>query len=131
VAALAEGLGRLLSGWLRMPQFSLEVVREIIVQLAGIGGSKSIGFGKNRVSSLPDAVAKVLAEEFGFTVKENGTKSQEETVESTEVSETQPEEKLALPHSFTNTDMCPECGNYTLVLEEGCAKCYQCGYSRC
>ncbi|HAI63107.1 MAG: Ribonucleoside-diphosphate reductase [candidate division WWE3 bacterium GW2011_GWF2_41_45] len=131
VAALAEGLGRLLSGWLRMPQYSLEVVREIIVQLAGIGGSKSIGFGKNRVSSLPDAVAKVLAEEFGFTVKENGTKASEETVESTEVTDNREEEKPALPHSFTNTDMCPECGNYTLVLEEGCAKCYECGYSRC
>ena len=131
VAALAEGLGRLLSGWLRMPQYSLEVVREIIVQLAGIGGSKSIGFGKNRVSSLPDAVAKVLAEEFGFTVKENGLKNSEENPESTEVTETRGEEKPALPHSFSNTDMCPECGNYTLVLEEGCAKCYQCGFSRC
>src|SRR3989339_187478 len=131
VSALAEGLGRLLSGWLRMPQYSLEVVREIIVQLAGIGGSKSIGFGKNRVSSLPDAVAKVLAEEFGFTVKENGTKNPEESAESTEVTEARDEEKTSLPHSFSNTDMCPECGNYTLVLEEGCAKCYQCGFSRC
>lgn len=132
VAALAEGLGRLLSGWLRMPHFNLEIVREIIVQLAGIGGSKSIGFGKNRVSSLPDAVAKVLAEEFGFTVKENGSKNGDEGGNEGGNGGTTVEDRQQSPSQvFSNTDMCPECGNYTLVLEEGCAKCYQCGYSRC
>ncbi len=29
-----------------------------------------------------------------------------------------------------NTDACPECGN-KLALEEGCKKCYSCGYSVC
>lgn len=131
VAALAEGLGRLLSGWLRMPNFSFEVVREIIVQLAGIGGSKSIGFGKDRVSSLPDAVAKVLADEFGFTVKANGSNGNDYSAESSETPDGQGNPKQMGFQSFSNTDMCPECGNYTLVLEEGCSKCYSCGFSRC
>lgn len=135
VAALAEGLGRLLSGWLRMPKTGLDIVREIIVQLAGIGGSKSIGFGKNRVTSLPDAVAKVLAEEFGFTVKQNGTNGSEELVEGTSDNSSQEsvESTTVSANSkvLANTDMCPECGNYSLVLEEGCAKCYECGFSRC
>lgn len=26
---------------------------------------------------------------------------------------------------------CPECGNFTLTLEEGCRKCVECGYSKC
>jgi ribonucleoside-diphosphate reductase alpha chain len=28
-------------------------------------------------------------------------------------------------------DLCPECGNSTLAHEEGCKKCYTCGYSAC
>ncbi len=136
VAALAEGLGRLLSGWLRMPNYSEEVVREIIVQLIGIGGSKSIGFGKNRVSSLPDAVAQVLAEEFNFTVKTNGHSTVESSDKSTQERVSDSDDRSfsdagVSSDKFANTDMCPECGNYSLVLEEGCAKCYECGYSRC
>ncbi|MCX8089290.1 MAG: hypothetical protein N3C58_08480, partial [Meiothermus ruber] len=26
---------------------------------------------------------------------------------------------------------CPECGEAALVREEGCVKCYSCGYSKC
>jgi ribonucleoside-diphosphate reductase alpha chain len=28
-------------------------------------------------------------------------------------------------------DLCPECGQAALVNEEGCRKCYVCGYSEC
>jgi ribonucleoside-diphosphate reductase alpha chain len=28
-------------------------------------------------------------------------------------------------------DLCPECGEATMVNEEGCRKCYTCGYSEC
>jgi ribonucleoside-diphosphate reductase alpha chain len=33
-------------------------------------------------------------------------------------------------HSVTASEACPECGN-KLALEEGCKKCYGCGYSVC
>lgn len=129
VAALSEGLGRLISGWLRTPISSKDVVKEIISQLVGIGGSKSVGFGKNRVSSIPDAIAKVLAEEFGYTVRANGyTESETETDSSHDSLKIEEPKKQA---AFVNTDMCPECGNYSLVQEEGCQKCYSCGYSAC
>ena len=117
VAALSEGLGRLLSGWLRASRDKKTTVKEIVVQLVGIGGSTSIGFGKNRVSSLPDAVAKVLAEEFNVVVRANGSNVVEPDTQEVTYS--------------SHTDMCPDCGNSTLILEEGCAKCYSCGYSRC
>jgi ribonucleoside-diphosphate reductase alpha chain len=29
-----------------------------------------------------------------------------------------------------STELCPDC-NSSLAHEEGCAKCYSCGYSRC
>jgi hypothetical protein len=28
-------------------------------------------------------------------------------------------------------NLCPQCGSTTLVYEEGCKKCYSCGYSEC
>jgi len=28
-------------------------------------------------------------------------------------------------------DLCPDCGHHTLVYQEGCNKCYSCGYSDC
>jgi ribonucleoside-diphosphate reductase alpha chain len=28
-------------------------------------------------------------------------------------------------------DLCPECGQAAFVNEEGCRKCYACGYSEC
>ena len=62
VAALAEALGRLISLHLRIdsPLSQDERAAEVARQLASIGGSTSIGFGQNRVRSLPDAVARAL-----------------------------------------------------------------------
>jgi hypothetical protein len=33
--------------------------------------------------------------------------------------------------SRTTGDFCPSCGQIALVNEEGCHKCYVCGYSSC
>jgi len=96
---------------------SVKTAKEIVSQLVGIGGAKSVGFGKNRVSSIPDAVAKVIAEDLGIQVRSNGANVVEE------------EKKEVTVFSYSN--MCPECGNATLVQEEGCVKCYNCGYSAC
>jgi ribonucleoside-diphosphate reductase alpha chain len=117
VAALAEALGRLISGWLQVSRDSTRTAKEIASQLVGIGGAKSVGFGKNKISSIPDAVAKVLADELGVEIKTNGHNAVDEKKQEITV--------------FSFTDMCPECGNASLVQEEGCAKCYNCGYSRC
>ena len=87
------------------------------------------------MTSIPDAIAKVLAEEFNFVVKteENGHNGNGNgNGAKTEIGQPQVvENKPATTSAFANTDMCPECGNYSLVQEEGCAKCYQCGYSHC
>ena len=31
----------------------------------------------------------------------------------------------------THLDICPDCGDASLAHEEGCKKCYSCGYSEC
>ncbi|KKR76831.1 MAG: Ribonucleoside-diphosphate reductase [Candidatus Levybacteria bacterium GW2011_GWA2_40_8] len=70
VAAMADALGRMISLNLRLSG-SLpprERIRQVVAQLTGIGGARSVGFGENRVRSLPDAVAKVLARHYGFRI---------------------------------------------------------------
>ena len=68
VAAMAEALGRMISTTLRFGNHlpPRERAREIVDQLKGIGGSRSVGFGPNKIRSLPDAVAKALSLHFGF-----------------------------------------------------------------
>ncbi len=117
VAALSEALGRMISGWLRVSADPLLTIKEIVGQLIGIGGSTSVGFGRNKVSSIPDAIAKTLSEEFEIQVRSNGSNVVDEVKKEVSV--------------FSYTNMCPECGNSTLILEEGCSKCYTCGYSVC
>lgn len=62
IAALAEAIGRLVSLVLRLPSPlpPNERAAEIVHQLQGIGGSRSIGLGPEEIRSLPDAVARAL-----------------------------------------------------------------------
>jgi ribonucleoside-diphosphate reductase alpha chain len=157
VAAMTDALGRIISLALRLqsPVPARERVRQIVAQLSGIGGMRTIGFGENRVRSVPDAVAKVLAEEFGFSVNgvvrdlqkapapngkavANGNgpvKSNVTTPFSIKTSDqVQVLEQLSIsaePLTHTAFDFCPSCGAATLAHEEGCKKCYSCGYSEC
>jgi ribonucleoside-diphosphate reductase alpha chain len=43
------------------------------------------------------------------------------------------EAELAMPSNMTMKigDLCPECGEAAVVNEEGCRKCYACGFSEC
>lgn len=114
-AAVAEAIGRLISLVLRIPSplSATKRLNQVVRQLTGIGGGRPMGFGRDRVRSLPDGVAQVLAEHLGLTeppsMKSEG-------------------EQLPL---FSEGDLCPECGQATLIYEEGCRHCYTCGYSEC
>jgi ribonucleoside-diphosphate reductase alpha chain len=126
-AAVSEAMGRLISYTLRLTSTvsPRKRLREIVRQLIGIGGVRAIGFGPGRVSSLPDGVAQVLQEYL--------TESAEAAGEQLPVEEVPvPDEQLALPLEPRQLgDLCPECGAATLVNEEGCRKCYSCGFSEC
>jgi ribonucleoside-diphosphate reductase alpha chain len=115
-AAVSEAIGRLISYILRLsaPIPPRERLEEVVNQLGGIGGGRPLGFGSNRVLSLPDGVAQVLMDYLADTPvpKVNGH---------------QPLEAARLPIG----DLCPECGEASVVNEEGCRKCYACGFSEC
>ncbi|MBI2333671.1 MAG: hypothetical protein HYU84_16220, partial [Chloroflexi bacterium] len=132
IAAVSEAIGRLISYILRMasPIAPTDRLREVVVQLIGIGGGRSLGFGINRVRSLPDGIGQVLE---GYLNSKDGAPV---------------EEVKSNPHSGTSGgsnggshaehapkmkigDICPECGEAAVINEEGCRKCYACGYSEC
>ncbi len=119
-AAVSEAIGRLLSYLLRLasPVEPRQRLREIVRQLSGIGGGRSLGFGPNRVRSLPDGVAQALAEYL-----EEYTPIQVQPASGNNGHPAQPTLKIG--------DLCPECGEAAVINEEGCRKCYACGYSEC
>ncbi len=112
--AVAEALGRLISLVLRLPSplSPKRRLEEVISQLSRIGGGQPTGFGTAKVLSLPDALARTLAEHLGQVrgnTTEGGNGSQ--------------------PHRIG--DLCKECGQATFIYEEGCKKCLSCGYNEC
>jgi ribonucleoside-diphosphate reductase alpha chain len=133
-AAVSEAIGRLISYILRMagPIVPSERLREVVRQLVGIGGGRSLGFGPNRVRSLPDGVGQVLdlylREKDGLGSKEppqeksNGNGGHRLEAEA---------EAAAHQTPLRIGDLCPECGEAAVVNEEGCRKCYACGFSEC
>lgn len=143
ILADAEAMGRLVSLALRLARSGAktpeEVAQKIVTQLKNIGGASHIGFGKERVMSLADAIAKALAEDLALNKKEdqpkelvplnlpeasNGLAKRDDVMSTAQLS------LPAIPSSLA-ADLCPECGQSSLVLEEGCSKCYSCGFSKC
>ena len=125
MAAVSEAMGRLISLVLRLPSplDPSERLKLVIDQLAGIGGGRSMGFGVNRVRSLPDAIAQVLREHLnGHTILRWKTLPARGAVCRA----------VGAPHLDRPIgDLCPDCGQASFIPTEGCRKCYACGYSEC
>ncbi|OIN90417.1 ribonucleoside-diphosphate reductase, adenosylcobalamin-dependent [Candidatus Collierbacteria bacterium CG1_02_44_10] len=135
VSAMAEGLGRTISLALRFASHlpALERVREIVNQLQGIGGARTMGFGKDKVRSLPDAVAKVLSMHYNLgSPMDHEQKSKGMIPQPKLISEATQASLIQQPPETKGLyDLCPACGEALLAHEEGCKKCYGCGYSEC
>jgi ribonucleoside-diphosphate reductase alpha chain len=127
-AAVSEAIGRLVSYVLRLasPVVPRDRLFEVMLQLTGIGGGRSLGFGPNRVRSLPDGVGQVLDEYLRAT--EGLT---EDPPGMDRASDDGGSVQAVTPATPRIGDLCPECGEAAVVNEEGCRKCYACGYSEC
>jgi ribonucleoside-diphosphate reductase alpha chain len=126
-AAVSEAIGRLISYTLRMvsPVTPRERLKEVWRQLSGIGGGRPLGFGPNRVRSLPDGVAQAIE------VYLNNSEQSEIPLEF-DGNGHYPNEVHEIEQSHVQIgDLCPECGHAAVVYEEGCRKCYACAYSEC
>ena len=144
-AAVSEAIGRLISYVLRLasPILPRERMAEVVRQLSGIGGGRSLGFGPNRVRSLPDGVGQVLDEyltgrmthhvEAGDEKMESPSRAAESIPDLLTVAADQGTQPAASARqtALKTSELCPECGEASMVNEEGCRKCYTCGYSEC
>ncbi|QQS39175.1 adenosylcobalamin-dependent ribonucleoside-diphosphate reductase [Candidatus Woesebacteria bacterium] len=128
VQAMAEALGRLISKTLKGNNHMTVKDRALMVvdQLSGIGGMRPVGFGKNRIMSLPDAVAKAIQMDMNVSDDKLIGDTSPNDVSDNQLSLTQAE-----IHLDKRADLCPACGNATLVNEMGCKTCHGCGYSEC
>jgi ribonucleoside-diphosphate reductase alpha chain len=101
-AAFSDALGRMIS--LAMTHGASPA--EVVHQLRGIQDGHPAGVGPNAVLSVPDGVAKAMAEHY--------------LVGETDI------ETRELPI----IGACPDCGS-GLTRQEGCVVCHSCGYSKC
>jgi ribonucleoside-diphosphate reductase alpha chain len=127
-----EAIGRLISLALR---FGIPVM-DVYQQLRGISSDRAIGFGENKVLSVPDAVAQAL----GLREQEKAGIQQElipeavlgsmdsEQVQLLPANEVPMNNYAAEAEIFMGT--CPDCSSQ-LEFAEGCKKCHACGYSEC
>ncbi len=127
ISAVSEAMGRLISYILRLaspvePKARLE---EVGGQLRGIGGGRSLGFGAKRIISLPDGLGHTLQDYLNERAEREEHHGQEEMTP-----EKKPFEPAVSP-MLKIGDICPECGQASVINEEGCRKCYSCGYSEC
>ena len=139
-AAVSEAIGRLISYILRMssPTKQTDRLREIVRQLSGIGGGRSLGLGPNRVRSLPDGIGQVLdmylREKAGalpvMEEKKNGNGNSHVDAGGAMGHKIEEEAEVTF-QPMRIGDLCPECGEAAVVNEEGCRKCYACGFSEC
>lgn len=131
-AAHSEAIGRMISFVLRIasPIEPRKRLKTIMEQLGGIGGGRPLGFGPNRIRSLPDGIAKALNEYLSLYEEDtlNGGDEWIEAVVPLPLSGLEAQEEA---HIKPIGELCPECGQASFISEEGCRKCYSCGYSEC
>lgn len=140
VSSLTQPLARLASACLRIvePEESWLALEIIISQLDGIKDGRSVGFGENKVHSLPDGVAKILKE---YVINKTTRVNSKELTAFIDLKKTtdgeQPQQQtetkkpaIVLPPGV-EADICRECGECAVVEQEGCSRCYNCLVGTC
>ena len=130
----AEAIGRLCSLALR----SGISLRDVHKQLRGISSDRAVGLGASKVLSGPDAIAQVieryLEEKEGIQqtlpIEDAETARKKNTNGGARSAQRPVIERYQESAARLFLGTCSECGS-SLAFEEGCAKCYACGYSEC
>ncbi|EEZ92798.1 MAG: ribonucleoside-diphosphate reductase, adenosylcobalamin-dependent [Candidatus Parvarchaeum acidiphilum ARMAN-4] len=113
--SFTEALGRLISIYLQ----SGGDINRVIRTLKGIKGGNSLWFNGIQVFSIPDGIAKAIE----LTLKNRDPTKENETLHGV----------LKNKDSLENdkATVCPECHQKTLIFENGCFICKNCGYTKC
>ena len=132
-----EAICRILSLWLRS-NGSLDLA---VKQLDGIGSSMTVPTKDGRIMSLADGLARALRRYMEAKQKsglralllgESASQAQDPTwVAPKSQPAPAPRPKSVSPRNVSSYKLkCPSCSS-TLAFEEGCVKCYSCGFSQC
>ena len=121
-ASQTEAIGRLISLAMR----SGIDMKEIIEQLEGIRCPAPLWQPEGLVLSCPDAIAKAIKKHTG----EGGELKKDVVEEVATLKEFLDGPKKAKKAKGNVVGICPECSG-PLIHEEGCSKCYNCGFSKC
>ena len=108
---------------------------QLLKHLNSIKGDKPMGFGPNRVDSIPHAFSKVLRDHLIRTGKLTDYSKQATLA-------VQAKEEAKEPEKVTEVDVqqkqnqslfCPKCFSRNVAMMAGCKDptCYDCGYSKC
>lgn len=129
INAWAQATARLCSIILRFQRLpsTLERLALIADQLEGIAGSRSIGFGPDRVRSGPDAIAQ--ASKRYLEHKQGRNSKGSSPTEAVPRSSLAPSAPAPQP-TGANGNFCPQCGGANLITDAGCMKC-ECGFREC
>ena len=111
--AQIEALGRVISMALQHGVPAPDLAK----QLRGINSDKPVYHNHRLIRSAPDAIAWVLDQVSSKAT--SSTDVQHNFQESVE------------PILKSEGTVCPDCDSDSLVMAEGCMKCYSCGYSAC
>ncbi|MSR62071.1 MAG: vitamin B12-dependent ribonucleotide reductase [Planctomycetes bacterium] len=123
-----EAICRLLSLWLRS-NGSLDTA---LKQLEGIGSSMTVATKDGRIMSLADGLARALRrylaakKEFGLEALLLGKVPSQQLADFADAPKTSAAQKQSEQYKIK----CPGCSS-NLAFEEGCVKCYSCGFSQC
>ncbi|MEM9803033.1 MAG: adenosylcobalamin-dependent ribonucleoside-diphosphate reductase [Planctomycetota bacterium] len=122
-----EAICRILSLWLRS-NGSLETA---VGQLSGIGSSLTVPTKDGRIMSLADGLATALLR-YMRAKDEHGLENL--LLGRVPAGALEGEAPVERPHEHGATESykikCPSCGS-DVAFEEGCVKCYSCGFSQC
>jgi ribonucleoside-diphosphate reductase alpha chain len=130
-----EAICRILSLWLRS-NGGLELA---VKQLDGIGSSMTVPTKDGRIMSLADGLARALRRYLEAKSKQGlrglllGDLRPDVIDPAKETSSAAPAPKAssARPRNISQYKLkCPSCTS-ALAFEEGCVKCYSCGFSQC
>lgn len=126
----SEALGRTISIAL---QYGVPV-DAMVKTLRGINGGLYGSYQGRFVTSKADLIAVALETTSKLEVREGGSPARpldEPVPQAMQRAMTAPIVQNVRPVGKTGVAKCPECGDQNLVREEGCVKCYSCGYSKC
>ena len=127
----SEALGRIISKAL---QYGVPAA-ELVKTLRGINGGLYGSYQGRFVTSKADLIAVALETTSKIQIAEGERKAAQMPLDDPMVPQAM-QRAMTAPiqasrQGKTGLDRCPECGDENLVREEGCTKCYSCGYSKC